>query len=159
MCILLFYRAYQVATQDDLWEHLTKTAQDSLTFDNLTNVKDIMNGWTTKMGFPVVNVSRNYTTNEIEFSQSRFTFTASTTSDALWWIPLSYTTMNEANFDSTKPKSWIRGTPKIIKEFENITDDEWIIANIQGTGELKKKMIFCKTETILFFLIIVDKFK
>lgn len=141
--IVCIVRAYQVATQNDLWEHLTKSAQESQTFDNLTNVKEIMNAWTTKMGFPVVNVSRNYSTNDIEFSQRRFTFIAPNQwkslqikyDESLWWIPLSYTTMKDADFDTTKPKDWIRGTAKFTKEFENITNDEWIIVNIQGTGK------------------------
>lgn len=142
--VLFFFiqRAYQVATQNDLWEHLTKTAQESHIFDNLTNVKQIMDTWTTKMGFPVVNVTRNFTTKQIEFSQSRFTFIAPNQwkkldikyDEALWWIPLSYTTSSEIDFENTKPKDWIRGTEKFSKEFENITEDDWIVVNIQGTG-------------------------
>lgn len=107
-----------------------------------------MDAWTTKMGFPVVNVTRNYTTKQIEFSQSRFTFIAPNQwksleikyDETLWWIPLSYTTSNEADFENTKPKDWIRGTEKITKDFENITNDDWIIVNIQGTGD--KKIFF-----------------
>ena len=110
-----------------------------------------MDAWTTKMGFPVVNVTRNYTTKQIEFAQSRFTFIAPNQwksleikyDEALWWIPLSYTTSNEANFENTKPKDWIRGTQKITKDFENITDDDWIIVNIQGTGDWKTSSFFC----------------
>lgn len=148
MNVIFLHRTYQVANQNDLWEHLTKSARQSQTLDNLTNVKDIMDAWTTKMGFPVVNVSRNYSTNEIEFAQSRFTFIAPNQwkslqikyDEALWWIPLSYTTMNEANFDTTKPKDWIRGTAKLTKEIENINNDEWIIVNIQGTGKYTRKI-------------------
>lgn len=132
-----------MATSNDLWEHLTKSAQDSHIFDNLTNVKEIMDAWTTKMGFPVVNVSRNYTTNQIEFTQNRFTFIAPAQwkslqikyNEALWWIPLSYTTANESDFQSTKPKDWIRGTQKFTKDSVNISNDDWIIVNIQGTGK------------------------
>lgn len=102
-----------------------------------------MNEWTTKMGFPVVNVTRDYTSNRIEFAQSRFTFIAPSQwksleikyDQTLWWIPLSYTTSNEADFENTKPKDWIRGVEKFTKEFENLTADDWIIVNIQGTGK------------------------
>lgn len=142
--VCVIFRAYQVAAQDDLWSHLTATAQKSNTFDNLTNVKDIMDGWTTKMGFPVVNVARNYESNTIEFAQSRFTFIAPNQwkslqieydDDTLWWIPLSYTTMSQANFSDTKPKDWIRGVEKISKDFKQMTPKDWIIVNIQGTGK------------------------
>lgn len=103
-----------------------------------------MDAWTTKMGFPVVNVTRNYTTKQIEFAQSRFTFIAPNQwksleikyDETLWWIPLSYTTSSESDFENTKPKDWIRGTVKLSKEFENITNDDWIIVNIQGTGNV-----------------------
>lgn len=102
-----------------------------------------MNSWTTKMGFPVVNVTRNYTTKEVEFSQSRFTLISPNQwktlqmkyDQVMWWIPLSYTTTNEGDFDNTKAKDWIRGTEKFTKDFDNITDDEWLIVNILGTGE------------------------
>lgn len=140
-----------------MWEHLTKTAQDTHTFDNLTNVKEIMNAWTTKMGFPVVNVTRNYSTNNIEFAQSRFTFIAPSQwkslqikyDEALWWIPLSYTTATEADFNNTKPKNWIRGTEKFAKDFENITNDDWIIVNIQGTGNF---ILFIRFVAYHFFV-------
>lgn len=103
-----------------------------------------MDGWTTKMGFPVVNVTRNYDTNSIEFAQSRFTFIAPNQwkslqieydDDTLWWIPLSYTTMNQANFSDTKPKDWIRGLESITKDFSHMAQNDWIIVNIQGTGK------------------------
>lgn len=154
--LLIFYRAYDVATQNDLWEHLTKAAQESHTFDNLTNVKEIMNAWTTKMGFPVINVTRDYTTNQIEFAQSRFTFIAPNQwrlleikyDEVLWWVPISYTTSKEVDFNNTKPKDWIRGTEKISNDVENLTNNDWIIVNIQGTG--KKKTL--QTIFMYFFL-------
>lgn len=138
------YRKYQVSTPSDLYDHLTKSAQESHIFDNLTNVKEIMNAWTTQMGFPVVNVTRNYTTNEVKFTQNRFTFVAPSQWRSLeikydevkWWIPLSYTTANETDFNDTKPRDWIRGTEMFTKDFENITNDDWLIVNIQGTGIL-----------------------
>lgn len=141
---MTFFRAYQAAVQDDLWSHLTKCAHESQTFDNLTNVKQIMDGWTTKMGFPVVNVTRNYSTNKIEFTQSRFTFIAPNQwkslqieyeDETLWWIPLSYTTMSNANFSDTKPKHWIRGMKTFSKDFDHMNEMDWIIVNIQGTGK------------------------
>lgn len=138
-------RKYQVATQDDLWSHLTESAHESNTFDNLTNVKEIMDGWTTKMGFPVVNVTRNYVKNTVEFVQSRFTFIAPNQwkslqieydEATLWWIPLSYTTLGQANFSDTKPKSWIRGVKSLTKDFKEMAPKDWIIVNIQGTGKI-----------------------
>lgn len=143
-----------MATQDDLWEHLTKCAQSSHTFDNLTNVKQIMDTWTSKTGFPVVTVIRNYTSPEVvRFEQSRFTLVPQSRwkalnmkfEDALWWIPLSYTTSIELNFTDTHPSDWIRGTERFTKQFENLTENDWILLNIQSTGNFN-----CHYTTILF---------
>lgn len=133
-----------MATQDDLWSHLTEQAQMSQTFDNLTNVKQIMDTWTTQMGFPVVMVTRNYSTQSIDFTQSRFTFVPQsdwktmemTFEDAVWWIPISYTTSNELDFNDTKPDEWIRGVEKLSKPFEELPDTEWILVNVQSTGRI-----------------------
>lgn len=114
----------------------------SHTIDNLTNVKQIMDTWTEQIGFPVVTVHRNYTTKSIEFIQTRFTFVpqeqwkalSMSFKDALWWIPLSYTTSKELDFVDTKPDDWIRGNDKFSKTFDNLTDNDWILVNIQSTG-------------------------
>lgn len=139
------HRAYNVATQDDLWSHLTQRAQMSNTFDNLTNVKQIMDTWTTQMGFPVITVNRNYSTNMVNFTQNRFTFVPSNQwkklnmafKESLWWVPISYTMSNELDFNDTKPDEWIRGTEQIELPLTNLTDIDWILVNIQSTGKYR----------------------
>lgn len=96
-----------------------------------------------QMGFPVVTVSRNYTTHEIDFVQSRFTFVEEAEwkrlnikfEKALWWIPLSYTTSTELNFSDTSAIDWIRGVEKATKQFDNLTEKDWVLVNIQSTGK------------------------
>lgn len=104
-----------------------------------------MDAWTTKMGFPVVNVTRDYVSNQIDFAQSRFTFIAPNQwkslqieydEETLWWIPLSYTTMSHADFNDTKPKDWIRGIESLFEDFDHMKQNDWIIVNIQGTGKI-----------------------
>lgn len=61
-------RMYGNAVQDDLWAALTYQAElDSVQLP--TDIKTIMDSWTLKMGYPVVNVIRNYTSSVITAQQ------------------------------------------------------------------------------------------
>ena len=66
-----FSRAYQCATQDDLWEVLTEEAHRRGVLDLHVSVKRIMDTWTLQTGFPVVNVIRDYESNSFTISQVR----------------------------------------------------------------------------------------
>ena len=44
------------AEKDDLWECLDEQAKDDDTLDEDLNIKDIMDTWITKKGYPVVTV-------------------------------------------------------------------------------------------------------
>ncbi|KOB52102.1 Protease m1 zinc metalloprotease, partial [Operophtera brumata] len=50
----------------------------------------------------------------------------------VWWIPVAYTTATEKDFESTRPKIWV----KERKVASNVTvkKDDWFVANIQQTG-------------------------
>ena len=63
--------------QDDLWDALTFQAE----MDNVqlpTNIKTIMDSWTLKMGYPVVNVIRNYTFSTITVHQVHLLLSSTT---------------------------------------------------------------------------------
>jgi hypothetical protein len=46
--------------QDDLWQALTEIAQESGALDSNQTLKEIMDSWTVKMGYPVVTVTRYF---------------------------------------------------------------------------------------------------
>lgn len=133
---------YQAADQDDLWRHLTDEAHRNNIFDNSTSVKDIMDTWTLQTGFPEVTVTIDYTNQNIEFKQKRFAYADdwkkkkdTKPDDTLWWIPISYTTSRRLNFNDTKPSSWIRKTPNLLVNDSDIAPEDWILVNVQQTGE------------------------
>jgi len=88
-------RQYGNAVQDYLWEAFTNQAR----VNNVslpTSIKDIMDTWTLKMGYPVVTVNRDYGSQTVSLSQERFLLQRRTnaTQDPivyLWWVPLTYT--------------------------------------------------------------------
>jgi aminopeptidase N len=70
---LRFYltnHAYKNARTSDLWEALTHQALSEKKTN--INVANIMDTWTSQMGYPVVNVHRNG--NKIMAEQERFLF-------------------------------------------------------------------------------------
>ena len=68
---LLIFSKYKAAEQDDLWQYLTEQANRDNTLPKDVMVKKIMDTWTLQMGFPVVNVERDYSTQTATISQDR----------------------------------------------------------------------------------------
>lgn len=136
--------SYQSATQDDLWLALTLEAQKSGVFDDKMSVKEIMDTWTLQTGFPYITVTRNYENNEIHFEQRRFILLEANLTEtvkpdeeeeqeSLWWVPITYTTRLEKNFNNTRPSHWMRAERTITIEHE-IDDTDWLMVNLQVTG-------------------------
>lgn len=86
-------------------------------------------------GFPLVTVSKSG--DELTFTQTRF-FYSDLTSESLWWIPISYTTQSNPNFDDVSADFWIEGERSVVITNETApkpwTEDDWILANLQETG-------------------------
>ncbi|XP_050068381.1 aminopeptidase N [Anopheles maculipalpis] len=135
-------KKYQSASQDDLWQYLTDEARRGGVFDELTSVKEIMDTWTLQTGFPVVFVQRDYESDSIEFRQERFSFGSGTNgSNAvhvserfLWWIPITYTTLGDCNFQQTKPAIWMKAEEALVINNHDIPSHDWMIVNVQQTG-------------------------
>lgn len=137
---------YQNAEQDNLWEALTEEAhKNAVLGDNIT-VKQIMDAWTLQTGYPVVNVTRNYEKNTAEVTQHRFLKNPAQTEEfsdekPCWWVPLSYTTEQELDFNTTEPKAWLEcdeNNQPIHKQIIDLPEgNEWIIFNIQIAGFYK----------------------
>jgi aminopeptidase N len=62
-------RKYQSSTQNDLWEALTSQAHADSALDPNMSVKEIMDTWTLQTGFPVIMVTRDYTTGTVHLKQ------------------------------------------------------------------------------------------
>ncbi|KAH8382721.1 hypothetical protein KR009_004925 [Drosophila setifemur] len=118
---LQFY-SYKNADQDNLWESLTQAAHKFGVLPSNYDIKTIMDSWTLQAGYPVINVTRD---SEIPPSSST----------GCWWVPLSYTTQEEQDFNITKPKAWMEcgksgeDLPKTIQDLPGA--NQWVIFNTQ----------------------------
>ncbi|XP_050343236.1 aminopeptidase N [Nymphalis io] len=123
------------AEQRDLWSALTNAAREKNAFD--ADVGVVMDSWTLQTGFPVLTITRDYKSGSITFRQERFVLINDTLDEhnsSVWWIPISYTTASEKDFESTRPKLWLRGERSIVVDNIPVSENDWLIANIQQTG-------------------------
>ncbi|XP_046393801.1 aminopeptidase N-like [Ischnura elegans] len=125
---------YKNAEQDDLWNALTTQAHLDKTLPSHLTVKTIMDTWTRQTGFPLITVKRNYENGSAEVTQEKF-FGIKYFRDpgVQWWVPLSYTTQDEADFEQTAPKMWL---PKEFStEVTGLPNaNKWILFNMQASG-------------------------
>ncbi|EZA48634.1 aminopeptidase N isoform X2 [Ooceraea biroi] len=131
-------KAYQSAEQNDLWYALTKQAHKDKVLDPSVTIKQIMDTWTLQTGFPVVTVTRNYNNGSVTLTQERFLLrnSARTTSQPgpLWWIPITYTSEKELNFNNTQPLKWMKAERSITLNDLDVSSSQWLLFNIQETG-------------------------
>ncbi|XP_047471569.1 aminopeptidase N-like isoform X2 [Penaeus chinensis] len=130
--------AYSNAEQDDLWEHLTAAAHRDRKLPESLTVKTIMDTWTLQKGFPVVKVARSSDGTSADVSQEHFLLMkeekSCRTQDLRWWVPLSYTSQAEANFDQTEAIGWMKDSDQRISITSLPPNDQWVIFNLQQTG-------------------------
>ncbi|XP_073980169.1 aminopeptidase N-like isoform X2 [Rhodnius prolixus] len=131
---------YGNAEQDDLWKALTDRAHKEGTLSKDMTVKEVMSSWTLQTGYPVVTVERNYKLGTVQVSQKRYLEIPPEGKDAstmesksCWWVPLTYTTHSEHDFNNTTTKEWLKcGQPLQLKDVAKA--DEWLILNINFAG-------------------------
>ena len=73
--------AYKNTTTDDLW--------NALSINSDTNVKNLMDNWTKKTGFPLIELTKN-DNNEYELNQTKFSFNENFENQSDWIIPIKY---------------------------------------------------------------------
>ena len=157
----LYYSAYGNAQQDDLWQALQEQA-DEEGVALPTTVKEIMDTWTFKMGFPVITVMRYYGTggayvNQVKnttvgpfgykifskhlFLQERFLLrkTNASANDPTiykWWVPLTYT---HAGLDTSQKISnkWMsKDDSGLALNNLGAAADQWVIFNYDQHSQL-----------------------
>ncbi|XP_076637043.1 uncharacterized protein LOC143349583 [Colletes latitarsis] len=121
---------YGSVTSDDLWEAM-QSVLNKTDYANI-QMKEVMDSWIEQTGYPLVTVTRNYTTGNVTIRQEPSPFSRDKTMRK-WWIPINYATKSAPDFSKTKPIHWLRPSDKDIT-IQGIDVDDWIIVNLQHTG-------------------------
>ncbi|XP_065072749.1 aminopeptidase N-like [Ochlerotatus camptorhynchus] len=96
------------------------------------SMHDFVKNWTEQAGYPVLEVRRNYRTNEIILSQDRFFDNKILNNDpTLWVVPYNVVNQSVADFNEL---SWDWLTDRAVRLSTNVQDDRWIIVNKLQTG-------------------------
>jgi aminopeptidase N len=109
------------AVQDFLWEELNIQAQADSRLDSSLSVKQIMDSWTLKKGYPVVHVSRLEASNNqsyynsLRVTQKWFLLNPlnkaqykSNYTSVRWYVPFTFTTKDELVFDFESKPYWLK---------------------------------------------------
>lgn len=108
---------------------------------NHIDIAKVMYPYISQFGYPVVNVERNYKNGTIKLTQECFVCSMNKTSK--WWIPINYATENSLNFSSTFANYWMDPNNEGLL-IENIDPQNWIIINIQASGNELKILHYLK---------------
>ncbi|KAI1280558.1 Aminopeptidase N [Halotydeus destructor] len=133
---------FENADQDDLWNHLTEAQSlNQSSILEVVDVKNVMDSWTLQAGYPVVTLSRNYSTGMASVRQERFLLNhlnqSVDNSNYSWEIPVTYTTRSVAFEDQWSPvtKLWLhKEAEKEISTAGIASAGDWMIANVQQVG-------------------------
>ena len=106
--------AYGNAEQDDLWAALTKQAHEDGTLNRSLTVKEIMDTWTLKKGYPVLQINRNGT--QLKLTQKWFLLNPLNNAQNnltefnqyKWYIPFTFTTRKLRDFDFESKPTWFK---------------------------------------------------
>ncbi|KAK7063250.1 hypothetical protein SK128_000615 [Halocaridina rubra] len=147
---------FDSAKQDDLWHYLTEAGHEDGSLPSELTVKLVMDTWTLKEGYPVISVMRQNTKATLEqewfrlggagnSSRGRAKFASDTTKPSSgtansssetvgWWVPITYTSQSNPNFNRTHTQQWMSDDRKSLQitGLPNMT--QWIIINVQETG-------------------------
>ncbi|RLU27565.1 hypothetical protein DMN91_001369 [Ooceraea biroi] len=119
---------------DALWKAIQDQIDQAENVTLKAPVSTIMDTWTTQPGYPIVSVTVNK--GVLHVTQERFLlrnfFLDESPTNATWWVPLTWTTQSDPNFNDTSPKYWL-STEKDSVDIK-VNSKDWIIFNVQSSG-------------------------
>ncbi|XP_062440613.1 thyrotropin-releasing hormone-degrading ectoenzyme [Rhea pennata] len=128
---------YSNAARNDLWNTLSKALKKVGKF---VNIQEVMDQWTLQMGYPVITILGNETTeNIITISQERFVYGSDAKPDPdfgdnsyLWQIPLTIAVGNTSHI-SSEAIIWVSNKSEHHR-IPALEEASWLLANINQTG-------------------------
>ncbi|XP_017892658.2 putative aminopeptidase-2 [Ceratina calcarata] len=136
-------REYDAATPEDLFNALQKVADAGLK----DSIHAIMNSWTTQAGYPVVDVTRHQP--NLTLQQRRFFLRSDQmSSKELWYIPITWTKLEDANFNEIKVQYWLKDSEVNL----TLPSNDVYLLNLQQTGYYRINYDLDTWEQIIQFL-------
>ncbi|XP_059490055.1 aminopeptidase A-like isoform X2 [Neocloeon triangulifer] len=126
---------YSSVTKDKLWASLTPVVPEGALPDRVTFAQ-VMDTWVDLPGFPLIKVTRNYETKQMNFEQERFFSTKQTAqSPEKWFIPITFVTQkSNGNWQDTSTKGWLKPNEVLTITDNDLDKTEWVVLNPRITG-------------------------
>ena len=97
------------------------------------SIKQVMTPWVEQQGYPILNITRDYETGKVVITQEG---NLPDQKSNRWWIPINFATTSNPNFKKTAPTHWLKPDAESLT-IDGIKKDDWIIINIQQSGDNK----------------------
>ena len=122
---------YSTVKPTDLWKAFDEQMiEDNIVLSNNTTLEDIMATWIHQMGYPCLQVTRDYQTNTVLVTQDQFLFdsqaqTPKSPYDYRWYIPLKFRSLSSSSSNTT----WFNQRQINLTTSEHLQPNEWLLAN------------------------------
>lgn len=135
---------FDSADPDCLWGALQSALDKSNVPHSEFNLREVMNTWIKQKRYPLVTVERNYSTGDVTFRQEDYVtvhvhadepnklLNDNNNETYQWWVPITYTTGSNLNFEDTRTMNWLR--PDEVLTVGGIDPDDWILVNKKQSG-------------------------
>ncbi|XP_048865236.1 thyrotropin-releasing hormone-degrading ectoenzyme-like [Brienomyrus brachyistius] len=129
---------YGNAGRDDLWNKFSEAMQKE---GKHINIKEVMDGWTLQMGYPVVTISRNESLDHsVTISQEHFLYHTDAKRGDMkllntsfqWQIPLTLSVGNSTHV-SSESVIWVSDRSELHR-ISLLREGTWLLGNINQTG-------------------------
>ncbi|CAF4526114.1 unnamed protein product, partial [Rotaria sp. Silwood2] len=122
---------YSIAKQTNLWQALGEQMfVDNIELPSNTSLDMIMSTWTDQMGYPYVQITRDYMTGCVTVTQHQFLFDSEAKPPKspyqyLWYIPLQF----KSSSTSSTSILWFNRRQMNMTTGTNVQSNEWLLAN------------------------------
>ncbi|XP_055677770.1 aminopeptidase N isoform X2 [Lutzomyia longipalpis] len=128
---------YANAVQNDLWQIMSEFGHKYRVLPPELNVKNIMDTWTIKAGYPILSVVRNG--SDLVITQQRYMLPQAKVQDkSRWYIPITLITKSSPAHSET-PSYWMTDEDEQIVIPDVVRQDEWVCLNVNRTGYYRVK--------------------
>ncbi|SPP73558.1 aminopeptidase N [Drosophila guanche] len=122
--------------QADLWQSMQQAAKELKVLPADFQLAPAMDTWTLQGGYPLVTAIRDYETGRVSLNQTRFYLErglreAAATADNCWWVPLSFVSQTQPDFEQTRPQFWLECPRQTVELPSGPSRDGWLILNPQ----------------------------
>ncbi|XP_043485198.1 aminopeptidase N-like [Leptopilina heterotoma] len=129
---------YGIISTDNFWNSMQEAMEESKLPYNNFNIKSRLDCYISQVGYPIINVERNYESGAIKLIQTSIEkdcdyFDCKQIESQRWWVPINLATMSLQNFSSSAATYWMGPEEKELI-IDGVDSLDWYIINKKSVG-------------------------